>query len=211
MPAQTNNYILKTKVFILGSFSANETNSMIGDLSNLIYELPVHPIYNENYEIKSPYDTENIPNPIIDIYINSNGGDVSILHSISALLSIARSRGAIIRTTVLNKAYSCGSLLAIQGTPGFRLMHEEASHLIHFGRKQTVVEKEDEIKLAAEYMRQSHKSIEDIYLRNTNLDKQKLKQTMKNEYGFLYAQECLQHNICDWIIDSFGNIRGKIR
>ena len=106
----TNNYVLDKQVFILGGFNPQDTNQMIGDLAKMVQSLPTHPIYSTKHEQTSPYDTKDIINPIIDIYINSNGGDVSILHSISTLLGIAKNRGAIIRTTVLGKAASCGSL-----------------------------------------------------------------------------------------------------
>ena len=211
MANTTNNYILDKQVFILGGFDPQETNQMIGELAKMVQSLPIHPIYNTKHEQTSPYDTKDIINPIIDIYINSNGGDASILHSISALLSIARSRGAIIRTTVLCKATSCGSLLAVQGTPGFRIMNEYATHMIHFGASRVRVEKEDEIKLATKYMQQTHKKMEDIYLKHTGLTQAQLKKIMKNEHGHLFPDECLQHNICDWVIDTFGNIRGKTR
>ena len=211
MANTTNNYILDKQVFILGGFDPQETNQMIGELAKMVQSLPTYPIYSTKHEQTSPYDTKDIINPIIDIYINSNGGDASILHSISALLSIARSRGAIIRTTVLCNAASCGSLLAVQGTPGFRIMNEYATHMIHFGASRVRVEKEDEIKLATKYMQQTHKRMEDIYLKHTGLTQAQLKKIMKNEHGHLFPDECLQHNICDWVIDTFGNIRGKTR
>lgn len=211
MTNTTNNYVSDKQVFILGGFNPQETNQMIGDLAKMVQSLPTHPIYSAKHEQTSPYDTKDIINPIIDIYINSNGGDASILHSISALLSIARSRGAIIRTTVLCNAASCGSLLAVQGTPGFRIMNEYATHMIHFGASRVRVEKEDEIKLATKYMQQTHKRMEDIYLKHTDLTQAQLKKIMKNEHGHLFPDECLQHNICDWVIDTFGNIRGKTR
>ena len=211
MANTANNYILDKQVFILGGFDPQETNQMIGELAKMVQSLPIHPIYSTKHEQTSPYDTKDIINPIIDIYINSNGGDASILHSISALLSIARSRGAIIRTTVLCNAASCGSLLAVQGTPGFRIMNEYATHMIHFGASRVRVDKEDEIKLATKYMQQTHKRMEDIYLKHTDLTQAQLKKIMKNEHGHLFPDECLQHNICDWVIDTFGNIRGKTR
>ena len=90
-------------------------------------------------------------------------------------------------------------------------MNEYATHMIHFGTSRVTDEKEDEINLATKYMQQTHKRMEDIYLKHTDLTQAQLKKIMKNEHGHLFPDECLQHNICDWVIDTFGNIRGKTR
>jgi hypothetical protein len=107
-------------------------------------------------KLKSPYDIDTSKHNVIDVFINSNGGDVTILNSISTLLGIAKSKGAIIRTTVCGKAYSCGSALAITGTPGFRIMYANAYHLVHFGTQTRTAKQESEIESVTNSMKEHH-------------------------------------------------------
>jgi len=72
--------------------------------------------------------------PVIEIYINSNGGDSSIAMHIIHLLELAQRRGITVRTIVMRDAYSAGSLLAIVGTPGERYISNYGEHLIHYGQ-----------------------------------------------------------------------------
>lgn len=211
MSSKKSNFVSDNKVFILGGFYAEETNEMIGDLTDMVMNLPLETKYMQSATLASPYDTYGLKNPIIDVLINSNGGETSILKSISTLLSIAKNRGAIIRTTVLGKAHSCGSMLAIQGTPGFRIMYEYAQHLIHFGSIGLTAQKEDEIEAIKKRMKTFSDTAKKIYTVNTNLTEKNVQNLMRIEHNLKDANWCLQHNLCDWIIDSNGNFRGRSR
>ncbi len=207
----TSNYISANKVFILDKFYPEKTNEMIGDLADMVMKLPVQTKYTQSNTLVSPYDTYELKNPIIDVYINSSGGELNILNSIAALLSTAKNRGAIIRTTVLSRAYSCGSLLAIQGTPGYRIMYDNAQHLVHFGAIGLTATKESEIEIIKKRMENFSETVKKTYRENTNLTEKDLKKLMSNEQGYLSADQCLAKNLCDWVIDSNGNFRGHTR
>lgn len=204
------NYVLNNSVYILNSFSADATNEMLGDLAELVNNLTPCPAYKTNTKLTSPYDIDTSKNPVIDVYINSNGGDIPILHAISTLLSIAKSKGAIIRTTVMGKAYSCGSMLAIQGTPGFRIMYSKAFNLVHFGTRNTKISLESEIDASQKYLKNMNNGVNSLYLEHTKITESKLNQLMKHDYSFLTAEKCLKLGICDWIIDDKGNILKNI-
>ena len=207
--SRSGNYVSGNKIFILDKFASQTSNELIGNLSSIVDNLPTAPIYNTNTKIISPYDIDHINHPIIDVYINSGGGDGSILDSITTLLGIAKFRGAIIRTTVLSRAYSCGSLLAITGTPGFRIMYSQAYHLVHFGHHSFGVSKEDEITMAAKQIKEHSANKRNMYLQHTNLTAAHLRKLQSNEQGFLNADACLKHGLCDWIINDFGKIRTR--
>jgi len=64
-----------------------------------IIKLPQKPIYEISTKITSPYDIDDPERPVLDIIINSNGGDAEILKSMYTILDIAKARGAIVRTT----------------------------------------------------------------------------------------------------------------
>lgn len=204
--SHSDNYINGTQVYILGDFSSKEMNELTGNLGELIFSLEPMPIYHSSGTITSPYDTKNIKNPIIDIFIDSTGGTENALQNLSALLNIAKSRGTIIRTTVLSRAFSAGSLLAIQGTPGFRIMAHDARHMIHYGSTSLVAKNPDDIGIMATQIAAQKDAIIGKYQTYTKIPQKKLDVLMRCESGFLTAPECLEMKLCDWIIGENGKI-----
>ena len=204
------NYVTNDSIFILDAFANKTTYELIGRMHNMIHNLPQTKIYSANKKITSPYNIDGLRNPVIDVYISSNGGDGDVLYNISCLLGVAKSRGAIIRTTVLSHAASCGSLLAIQGTPGFRIMYSKSVHFIHFGTHKINIRSESEIDIAAHNIKQFSTAINNLYLTHTKLTTDILRRIQSNEQGYLDAQQSLQYGLCDWVIDECGNISKQI-
>ena len=208
MSQNQNNYVIGNSVFILDEFRSSTTNEMIGDLSDLVMKLEPRDEYKGIVTLKSPYDIDTSTYNVIDVFINSNGGDITILNSISTLLGIAKSKGAIIRTTVCGKAYSCGSALAITGTPGFRIMYANAYHLVHFGSQTRTAKQESEIESVVTNMKEHHANWNNLYLNNTNISQKELKKLMSKD-SYIPANNALKLSFCDWIINEKGLIRGK--
>ncbi len=204
--SRSNSYICGTQVYILSDFCSKEMNELTGNLGNLIFSLPEHPIYRMSGKLTSPYDTRNIKNPIIDIFIDSAGGSSSELQNLSTLLNIAKSRGAIIRTTVLSRAFSCGSLLAIQGTPGFRIMAHDARNLIHFGSAGFSISNPDDLDIRTQQVAAHKKIVLDKYKIYAKIPQKKLDKMMRCESGYLTANECIGYGLCDWIISERGKL-----
>lgn len=199
-----------TQFYILDNFDKKNMAELIGQLGNAIYKLPVMSMYDTTTKVTSPYDI-NIKNPVIDIFIDSPGGDGDLLRDISTLLNIAKHRGAIIRTTVLSRASSCGSLLAIQGTPGFRIMSHAGQHFIHFGSAGTTVRSQEDLDKIKEMLQYKKDITHATYLTHTNITKKQLDTFMKNESSYLSAEECLKLNMCDWIIGEHGQLKGRTK
>lgn len=208
---KSGNYVSDNSVFILDKFSPDTSNELIGNLADMVMSIEPFPVYQIGGKLESPYKPLDTDRPVIDVYINSNGGSGYILDSIVMLLGIAKSRGAIIRTTVLSRAASCGSLLAITGTPGFRIMYSQAYHFIHFGNHALNAAKEDEIQMAAKHIKEAANNKQNMYLQHTNLTAKELKKLQSNEQGNMNAQTCLDKGLCDWIITDFGDIIGRSR
>lgn len=204
--SHSDSYIADSQVYILGDFSLKEMNELTGNLGNYIFSLPAHPIYDTSAKISSPYNITDIKNPIIDIFIDSCGGTEYALQNLSTLLNIAKSRGAIIRTTVLARAYSAGSLLAIQGTPGFRIMAHDARHMIHFGCISMTATNPDDIEIRARQIAHQKKIIQEKYKKHTKIPTAEFEKMLRCESGYLTAAECLKMGLCDWIISEFGEI-----
>lgn len=208
MAQKEDNYVSGTSVFILDDFRSTTSNEMIGALSDLVMKLEPRDEYKYNITLKSPYNIDTSKYNVIDVFINSNGGDITILNSILTLLGIAKSKGAIIRTTVCGKAYSCGSVLAITGTPGFRIMYANAYHLVHFGSQTRTARQESEIESVTNNMKENHANWNNLYLNNTKISQKELKKLMSKD-SFVTANEALKHSFCDWIINEQGLIRSK--
>ena len=208
MSQKEGNYVSGNNVFILDNFRSITTNEMIGDLSDLVMKLEPRDEYKCKVTLKSPYDIDTSKYNVINVFINSNGGDIDILNSIITLLGIAKSKGAIIRTTVCSKAYSCGSVLAIIGTPGFRIMYANAYHLVHFGTQTRTAKQESEIESVTNSMKEHHTNWNNLYLDNTNISQKELKKLMSKD-SFVTANKALKYSFCDWIINEKGLIRNK--
>lgn len=209
--SKSGNYVSDNSIFILDGFFPDTSNELIGNLANMVMDLPSYPVYQISGKIESPYEPFDKNRPVIDVFINSSGGSGHILDSIVSLLGIAKSRGAIIRTTVLAKASSCGSLLAITGTPGYRIMYSHAYHFVHFGQHTVSATKEDEIQMAAKHIKETSENKQNMYLQHTDLTAKELKKIQSNEQGYMNAQTCMTKGLCDWIITDFGNIIGRSR
>ena len=90
-------------------------------------------------------------------------------------------------------------------------MYSAGYHFIHFGTHRINVRNESEIEAAAQNIRQNSTITNNLYLKHTKLTAEQLKKLQSNEQGFLTAQQCLKHGLCDWILDECGNINKKQR
>lgn len=208
--SKSSSYVTdNNQIYILGEFERSHMTELIGNINNIVLELPNEPIYKASTKITSPYDTDLINNPIIDIFIDSNGGDTNMLNNISTLLNIAKMRGAIIRTTVLSRAHSCGSLLAIQGTPGFRIMSHDAQHMIHFGGMCISAQSEPMARHALENMLHRKQITHNKYKTYTKMSNKDINRLTSSEGEYWDAEKCLTNSLCDWIIGENGILIGR--
>lgn len=171
------NFVAGTKCYINQEMNDETCSHMIADLYHII---------------------EDPATRTIDIIINSPGGDVRTLKSIITCLSFAKKSGIIVNTVVSGLAASCASLLAVIGDN--RIIGEYARHFIHFGTSIAPVTKETEIEKANIYNKEHIKFAKDIYLKYTNITKDKLDKIMEDEYGFLNAKDCKKYGFVDTIV-----------
>lgn len=206
--SRSMNYVCGNKVFILGKIDDQSCCELIGNLSNLVDSLQWVPMHEQNGLIlpdKNPYKLQGNANiPVIDIYINSGGGSIPTTKSILTLLNLARTKGAIIRTTVMGYAASCASVLAVQGTPDFRIMYEHSYNLVHYGSSTYTFTHPEEVENVSKYEPQMRKDFYSLYSKYTNLTKSELKKAQNSEYNFFSAKESMAKNMCDWILTSDG-------
>ena len=103
------------KFFILHEFNDDLRDGIVIPLTKKIEEL------------------SKVKDAVIDIYINSRGGDGHLCMTIIQLIEVAKSRVIKVRTIITDIAYSAGSLVAIAGTEGERYIARGAEHCVHYG------------------------------------------------------------------------------
>lgn len=221
---ELKNTMVNNNVYVLTTINPETTNELITQLSCWVDEIPLQnlipcskPTNNEisddeiriigssSAKIYSPYEVTPNNQPILNVYINSNGGKTAVMQSILTLFNIASAKGTIIKTYNLATASSSASMIAISGTRGYRFMSENAYNYIHFGRFSGDTTHTDEIEFMTKDLKNFDKTTRYIYLQNTKLTEKELNKYYNTEgAGRLYAKQCLQKGLCDWVITSDG-------
>ena len=182
---------------------------MIGNLNQIIAQLPQQPVFDTSTKIESPYDIS--PDTFVfDVAIDSSGGDRVAYKAIASMFALAKSRGAIIRTNNIGRASSAASMLAIQGTLGYRLMSQNAYNFIHYGTARTTTVRANEVDIVQKNEKMDNTETVKVYKLYTKLTDKELKKFFAIEgTGQLFADTCLAKNLCDWILTSDGRFIGR--
>ena len=221
---ELKNAMVDNNIYILTTISPETTNELIAQLSHWVDVLPFpnhvernqQPTENDisrNYskKIYSPYEMVPTSCPTINVYINSNGGKVLVMQSILTLFNMASAKGTIIKTYNLASASSSASMIAISGTLGYRYMAENAYNYIHFGRYSADTAHTDEIDILTNDLKTFDKTTRLMYLNNTKLTNKELTRYYNTEgAGRLYADQCLQKGLCDWVITNDGRFVNNV-
>lgn len=176
----TTNFVANNKVYIMGEFDESICEKVVPGFTQLIDSL------------------SNQKDANIDVYINSNGGEISQLYTMLALFQQAKDKGIKITTIITGKTYSCGSLLAICGE--CRKMFKYAEHLIHLGFHQTYSQTyKQEERLHLRVNRTLDRIVE-IYKEHSKLSEKEIKKLMEDDACYMTAEECLKNGFVDEII-----------
>lgn len=131
----------------------------------------------------------------ITIWINSYGGYLSTLVAFLELIEIAKSRGIIIRTVVLDVAFSCGSMLAVAGSPGERYIGKSAEHLIHQGTIGSVESTQLQVERFTAWKKRNFKRVIDHYKKYANVPN--LDNEILDNGWFITSKDCLKYSLAD--------------
>lgn len=137
-------------------------------------------------------------NGLIEMFINSPGGDFYTALSIMNVLELAKMKGLTINTYVTGEAASAASMLALMGDN--RYIYKYARHMIHFGSCFQEINKQTEIKKATFDAELFHKICLEIYTTKTSMKESFVEKLMEDEYGYMNAKECLKYKIATEII-----------
>lgn len=176
--ADSLNFIEDKQVYIHGVFDKTISTNVIPQFMKLI----------KDEKLKKE--------GVIKIHINSNGGETRYVIDLVGLIENAKKNGVRIETYVFSYAYSCGSVLAMAGTKGFRFIGEYAEHLCHLGYTGTgIVENDtelyrqtDRVKSHFDWMRSMYKKYASI----KNLDK-----VMNDDSYYIRGKNIIKNGLAD--------------
>lgn len=232
MAKDLENTMVGNNVYILTEITNETTNGLLIQLTQWVDKLPlknnlivpqkpdekditddtVYIIGKANsYKSYTPY--EAVPNniPVLNVWINSGGGKTNITKSVLSVFNMASAKGTIIKTYNLASASSSASMIAISGTLGYRYMAENAYNYIHFGRYSADTAHTDEIDILTNDLKIFDKTTRLMYLNNTKLTNKELTRYYNTEgAGRLYADQCLQKGLCDWVITNDGRFVNNV-
>lgn len=131
----------------------------------------------------------------IDVIINSDGGYVDVLKSYLDAFDFAKNAGVIVATRVSGTAASCGSLLAIAGTPGYRTMSKDSYHYIHVGSAGATGRTSVAFDRWANYAKTHFEWVESQYRKYAKIPG--LKKKLEHDSLFVNFEEALEWRLID--------------
>ena len=141
------------------------------------------------------YDAENDTDDI-NLYINTNGGDVDALTNIYDVMQMIKSP---IKTVCIGKAYSAGSVILAAGTKGKRFMTKNASVVIHGLQSNSAQTDQKEAEIYFKYLKGHHNMVLDILAKHTGQPIEKIVEDCKKDTYF-DATQALEYGIIDKIV-----------
>lgn len=142
-------------------------------------------------------ESEN-PDKDISLYINSPGGSVTAGMAIYDTMQFIR---CDVQTIVMGQACSMGSLLAMAGAAGKRMILPNARHMIHQPSGGASGQATD-IQIQAREIQKMKEYLTNIYVRHNTAGKiyEELSADMERDL-FMSAQEAVEYGLADKIIN----------
>lgn len=139
-------------------------------------------------------ELKNANNKPLNIYINSNGGEV---FEGFAIYNVIKRYGGKKTVYIDGLAASIASVIALAGD---KVVMNKASMFMIHNASGGCYGNAEEMKKVVEALEQINSVIKDIYIAKTGLSIEKLTELMDNE-TFLTPKECLEYGFCDEIVE----------
>lgn len=135
----------------------------------------------------------------IDLHVNSVGGYLYSMNHMVELIELAKRNDVIVRTIVPYMAYSCGSMVAIAGTPGYRYIGRRAEHLVHYGQQMSFETTEEQIDRFTAHKKRVFKQNFDHYQKYCDIPG--LSDKMLDDGYFVPAAKAIKYGMADKYLD----------
>lgn len=136
---------------------------------------------------------------LIEVVVSSFGGYSHVLMAYLDAFQAAKREGVIISTHVSGMAASCGSLLAVSGTKGYRTMSSYSQHYVHLGSAGFMVRSEDEAERMIGSVQSHFEFVKSIYSVNAKIPG--LASKLKTDHLFVNAQTALDWKMVDKVVN----------
>lgn len=137
----------------------------------------------------------------ITLMINSPGGYTHVMFHMVDLVEMAKRSGVVVRTVVPDMAFSCGSMLAITGSPGERYIAKSAKHLIHLGYQASGESTMEQIERNLSEKRAHFKKILNLYKTYANVPD--LEKHVEDDNFYVDAAKAIRWGLADKYTDKF--------
>lgn len=226
MAKDLENTMINNNLYIMTTINSETTMDALIKLTQWVDALPIckknaivkpkkitdDTVYVIGAKIFSPYEAIPSNSPVLNVYINCNGGTCMMTDSILTLFNIASSKGTIIKTYNLNVAGSSASRIAVSGTKGYRYMAQNAYNFIHYGDVSVNVNRASDLEYLQKRPQRHLDLLKQTYVDNTKLTDKEINTFLSIENsGLLSAKECLEKGLCDWVITNDGRFINEIK
>jgi ATP-dependent protease ClpP protease subunit len=171
-------FVDENRFYILGTFTNDLNKTIVVPMTKKIEELSL------------------LRDPVMDVYINSPGGNGYVVMHLIRLFEQAKANGIKVRTIIPSYAYSAGSMLAIAGTLGERYVGETAEHLVHYGYQYGWAETTPlQIDRNAAQKKRWFEQLLNHYKKYSNIPNIEAK--VKDDSYFIPAEKCIKWGLAD--------------
>lgn len=153
-------------------------------------------------------NARNMREAIIRFYIDSPGGYVHVLKNVLSLIEVAKAQGTIVETNVFSNAYSCASILAAAGTPGFRFISPYAEHLPHLGATGSgMVINDTEAERMSIRMKSHFEFVRDCYKRYAKI--KDLDKVIHDDCFYIRGKDIIKNGLADEVLFEYKEVKDE--
>lgn len=142
--------------------------------------------------------SKHSPHPI-EVYVNSNGGDVSSGLGIADYFRYLTNKSFVVPTKVMGVAYSAGALISSAGTPGHRSAMPSSRFLIHQLRAAGVEGNMEDLESDIKNLEKLNDQITTLLVKATKQKKKRVVADLRQE-TYMSAEEALNYGLIDHIL-----------
>jgi len=141
---------------------------------------------------------ENKSIEVIKIYINSNGGNTTVMFPFYDLIKTSKKP---VITTVIGKAYSAGAMILLSGTKGKRFAFKNSEILLHEVAAEFPYCKSTQMTENAKNISLINKKLKEIVKENSKMSTKEIDLYFNsNKDIFITSQQALRYGLIDKII-----------
>ena len=141
----------------------------------------------------------SLSNGKIELIICSEGGYAGYAWALVDLMERAKLAGVTVVTVVSGEAFSCGSVVAVAGSPGHRYIGHNAEHLVHLGSVSSHVTTDMQHSRQAAYTKRHFNRVLNHYRKYANIPD--LEESLADDNLFVPAARAKSWSMADQWID----------